>query len=120
MTKYKLPEGFKITHIVSNGSQKFQVYNYLNQVWRECSSLKEVFEKIENYLAALEKIKNSELPNGYKIIVTELEYKFFLIDINGTVIMCSNSFEHLCSEVRNICEMNLQITALNNGEEIEI
>lgn len=123
--KYKLPEGFKISRIEE--SQKLQIYDSLKQVWGNADCIKEVFEKIEDYLTALEKIQNIKIPNEYQIVCTNIDYVFFLVKSNGHVIMASNSFEHILEEAtktdqskNKTTELDLQIAALNNGEEIEL
>lgn len=140
--KYKLPERFKISKIEK--SERIQIYDSVKQVWGNADSLKEVFERIEAYLMALEKIEGTKVPNEYQIIVTSMSRSensqsctFFLINYEGRAVMCSPSFEKLLLEATNspksapvkyITEENqsdkipliLQIKALNNGEEVDL
>lgn len=140
--KYKLPERFKLSKIEK--SERIHIYDSVKQIWTTVHSIKEVFERIEAYLMALEKIEGTKVPNGYQIIVTSMECSqnsqncmLFLIDYEGNAVMASPSFEHLLLEATNspknapvkyITEENqsnkipliLRIKALNNGEEIEL
>ena len=110
--KYKLPERFKLTRI--EGETKFWLSDKLDiSKAITCESLKEAIEKIERYLIALETIEKIKLPNGYKI-TTNFSH------CNHTFIVSSKSIEYLVQEATKITELDLQIAALNNGEEIEI
>ena len=116
--KYKLPERFKLTRHA--GETRFWLSDKLDiSKAIMCDSLKEAFEKIESYLAALEKIEKTKLPNGYAIVTNSIDYKFILTNQNGTFV-ASNSFEQLVQEATKTTELDLQIAALNNGEEIEL
>lgn len=115
--KYKLPERFKLTRI--EGETRFWLSDKLDiSKARTCESLKEAIEKIERYVTALEKIEKTKLPNGFTII-TSFDYDFALIGSNGIFII-SKSLEYLVQEATKTTELDLQIAALNNGEEIEI
>jgi hypothetical protein len=116
--KYKLPERFKITRI--EGETRLWITDQIKNEHDTCETLKEASEKIERYLRALEIIENTELANGYKIVTNCIDYKFTLINSKGIFVSNSNSFEKLLQEAIKTTELDLQITALNNGEEIEL
>lgn len=118
--KYKLPERFKLTRI--EGETRFWLSDKLDiSKAIKCDSLKEAIEKIERYVAALEKIEKTKLPNGYEITTDFSDnYNYTLINSDNTFIVSSRSIEYLVQEATKTTELDLQIAALNNGEEIEI
>jgi hypothetical protein len=118
MTKIKLPEGFKLIRI--EGETRLWIIDEIRNQHDTCDSLLEALRKIEGYLMALKKIEATELPNNYKIIPSSIDYKFTLINKDGGYISASSSFEKLFAEATKTTELDLQIQALNNGEEIEI
>lgn len=118
MTKIKLPEGFKLIRI--EGETRLWIIDEIRNQHDTCDSLLEALRKIEGYLMALRKIEATELPNNYKIIPSSIDYKFTLINKDGGYISSSSSFEKLFAEATKTTELDLQIQALNNGEEIEI
>lgn len=119
MAKYKLPKGFKIDRFEGSDS-RLQIHDIDRNKFDICDSLKEAFKKIENYLTALEKIESNPLPNGYKIVTNGIDHKFILINSNDISVNGCDSFEFLYKEATKTTELDLQIAALNNGEEIEI
>lgn len=118
MTKIKLPEGFKL--IRTEGTSLIWIKDEIRNKHDPCDSLLEALRKIERYLAALKIIEQTELPNGYKIVTNGIDYKFTLINSDGTFVSASSSFEQLFQEATKTTKLDLQIAALNNGEEIEL
>lgn len=116
--KYKLPERFKLSRI--EGDTKLWITDQIENKYESCDSLKEAMEKIKSYLSALKIIETTDLPNGYKIITNGIDYKFTLINSNGNFVSASSSFEKLFQEATKTTKLDLQIAALNNGEEIEL
>ena len=117
MTKYKLPEGFKLTKY--EASHRLQIHDTVRDIYGISDSLKEALEKIDNYLNALKLVSKTKLPNNYEIATNGIDFKFVLLK-NGIGVDYSDSLETLIQQATKTTELDLQIIALNNGEEIEI
>lgn len=117
--KYKLPERFELSkHEFPLLS--LYVKDKITNEFERCDSLKQAVSKIELYLSALDEIKKSSFPDGYKIKTRGMTHEFILTNDEGAFIQSGFDINYLYKIATKTTELDLQIQALNNGEEIEI
>lgn len=117
--KYKLPERFELSKQEFPELSLYVKDKYTNEFER-CDSLKQVVSKIELYLSALDEIKKLPFPDGYKIKTRGMTHEFILTNNDGAFIQSGFTIDYLYKIATKTTELDLQIQALNNGEEIEL
>ena len=115
MAKYKLPEGFKLRK-TSEGM--LLIIDLVNDQRTYVASMKDVSVQIDEFVESQTKFKNMVIPDDYKIELRGIQNNNALIK-NGNFIKFGK-IEDLIKEATTTTELDLQIAALNNGEEIEI
>ncbi len=122
MAKYKLPKRFKITKQIAFESSHLFIFDQIrnvSQLWLD--GLEKGLIQIDRYLNLLKKIEEVELPKNYKILVEGISDRIMLTYNDQLVISDNNAnLEKLVQEATKTTKLDLQIAALNNGEEIEL
>ncbi len=128
--KYKLPEGFKLIKVnniygygeVNNiyGYGEFRIHDLEKDSTSELRTcIISALDFIDFFIKQRELIKNIILPEKMKIIDKGIEKGFFLFNDD---LFIHNSFntEELILKAKGKTRLDLQLDALNNGEELEI
>ena len=113
--KYRLPEGFKLS---KGDNEMVLVSDITNDQHTFATSIKEAFKQIDEFITSQIKFKNMIIPSNYKIELRGVQNNYALVK-NGNFVKFGK-IEDLIKEATKTTELDLQIEALNNGEEIEI
>lgn len=116
--KCKLPKGFKLSKNVE--CDDLYIYDEVKDQWA-CSikSIPEALELISRYTVNLNLIKETKLPEHYEITTGGINDSFTLY-YKDNFIKQSKNITDLIKIAAKTTELDLQLKALNEGEEIEL